>query len=960
MKAIKILHIIYQLSRGGAARSMMAIAKYSSRLGNFQHYAISLLPCEDSVVLELAQEAGMTVLSSPDKSQINREIETADIVHVHFWNNPDLYNLLSSEIPSCRLLIWFHIGGKYPPHIITQELVDYADFAIVTSPYSYELPIIQNLPAEVKLQKTGMIYDATDFTRISNFQPKPHDTFNVGYIGTVYFAKMHPNYVSMSASIDIPNVRFIVCGSGGLENYLKQQAQDLGALERFDFRGYVEDIKSVIEILDLFGYPLCEDNYSTAELVLQEVMYAGVPPVIFPYGGAKRSVIDNYTGLIVHSELEYKQAIEYLYYHPEERERLGRNAREYARQIFGAENAAKQLNPIYDRLLSFPKKTRKWPISNNITIAGSLLEQRITVDDLIGDPSKPSGAELFIQSLGETAPQFKTSFTSENIQELFEAERKISESSLLLYVVGGGGFLHYQQFYPNDAYLHLWAGLLRQREGLCSEAISEFQSAIELGCHHWRVSWYIAQIAEKINEIALAENSLKKVLQVVPDFAPAREMFARIKSLKERSPAISVELTQVDPKKISNLYQTRQQLAQQWIITSNAQLETAYLDHLGKLHQTIMNSRVKHEPISEAEQVFVNNLVANIYQGLDRPQGIQSLLAAMLYTRAYQLRSRWYENAPIPKWLLNDFINFLIEPPELFANIGEASNYIDYMQELVDYLHQRIFSNPDSPNWQKIASLFTQNTNLVPLYFNTANLKNLITKISEITDFSLKNQGYQLDYPFPPRPNRSPLTPLNKGGTGSKIRIGILKDNFQASTETFATLPVFEHLNRDHFEIILYTTDFKNQPLEQYCQSRADQLVKLPENFPDQVKTIRDNDLDILFIGMNSSVRLRERGLLELHRLARVQITSFCSPITTRMRHIDYYIAGELTAPAPAYQEQYRESLVNISGSGICFRFPIESPLATVKPDRQSWGANSESIVFISGANFHKIIPNLV
>jgi predicted O-linked N-acetylglucosamine transferase (SPINDLY family) len=172
-------------------------------------------------------------------------------------------------------------------------------------------------------------------------------------------------------------------------------------------------------------------------------------------------------------------------------------------------------------------------------------------------------------------------------------------------------------------------------------------------------------------------------------------------------------------------------------------------------------------------------------------------------------------------------------------------------------------------------------------------------------------------------------------------------------------LPVFEYLDRSQFEIILYAIDGKNQPLEQYCQSRGDRLVTLPENIHDQVKQIRSDDLDILFIGMNIVTRLRERGLLEFHRLARVQTTSFCSPITTRMRHIDYYIAGALTAPAPTYQNQYREQLVNIPGSGICFRFPTEHPPATVKPDRQSWGATSESIVFISGANFHKIIPEL-
>lgn len=51
-------------------------------------------------------------------------------------------------------------------------------------------------------------------------------------------------------------------------------------------------------------------------------------------------MINNYTGLVAQSESEYTQAIEYLYHHPEERLRLGRNAKEYAQQLFGAENVA--------------------------------------------------------------------------------------------------------------------------------------------------------------------------------------------------------------------------------------------------------------------------------------------------------------------------------------------------------------------------------------------------------------------------------------------------------------------------------------------------------------------------------------------------------------------------------------------------------------------------------------------
>src|SRR5256714_15389959 len=92
------------------------------------------------------------------------------------------------------------------------------------------------------------------------------------------FSKMHPRYVAMSADVDVPGVRFVVCGAGAGFPALARQAEQLGVGDRFELRGWVDDIRPVIARLDVFGYPLCEDNYSASDLVLQEVMYAGVPP----------------------------------------------------------------------------------------------------------------------------------------------------------------------------------------------------------------------------------------------------------------------------------------------------------------------------------------------------------------------------------------------------------------------------------------------------------------------------------------------------------------------------------------------------------------------------------------------------------------------------------------------------------------------------------------------------------
>ncbi len=453
-------------------------------------------------------------------------------------------------------------------------------------------------------------------------------------------------------------------------------------------------------------------------------------------------------------------------------------------------------------------------------------------------------------------------------------------------------------------------------------------------------SW--AKMAEIISStlIATAQNPPKRAIastSTSPSFLTS--LFTHLAEYKK---------TPSQPSAIANLRESRQQLAQEWLNIPEEQLQQAYLGELGNAHKAVLESGIKHEALKPNEQDLYHQLSTQITPGFDAPNALQSFIAATLYCYPHQLPIP-YKNAPIPKWFANDYLKFMFATPTLFQELGEVEQYYRYFQGWLEYVHQKLFSNPTSPLWQSVAEFFIQkNANFAPLYFTRANLKSLYIQRGDIIEFALKNRGLPVDYIFPPRSGNRP-----------KIRLGILRDHFNPATETFATLPVFEHLDRSRFEIVLYATWVTGNPLECYCQSRADRFVNLPENLSTQVQTLRNDDLDILFIGTNITELNKPLTALAQHRLARVQVTSIASPVTTGTRNIDYYIAGNLTAPVATSREQYRENLVNIEGSGLCFRFPIAEPAATVNPTRSSWGATAKTVVFISGANFYKITPEL-
>lgn len=470
MSKCKILHVLSDFYCGGALRSAITYANESEKSGLFEHSFIAL---QDLPGLKpLPNSGSMKFGLFTGYPAFFEEVKSADIVQVEWWGSPRIQALFEQEWPECRLLNWCHVAGDSDPHFISSRLIDFSDFIISASPRTQACASISALLPEVRLAKTAMIYDIADFSRLSGLTAMPHEGFNIGYVGTVDFVKMHPDFARMSASIDIPDARFLVCGEGRVY-MLEEKVRAIGD-HRFEICGYVDDIRTILCKLDVYGYPLCEDTYAAGELNIQEAMRAGVVPVVFPHGGLRDLVIDNYTGLVVQSALEYRNAIEYLYKNPEERARLSRNAQEYARQIFDVERLTLSLHGVYGRLMDAAPRKRTWARTSG--------EEGRGAGAFIGSLYNPRNRNLFMKS------RF-----SKNPDEFLSVEKDIID---LPPVLRNGGIETYSDFYRMDAFLRLWAGLSYLADGNFSRALADFDAAVAFGLPHSRGDLYSA-IAQK-------------------------------------------------------------------------------------------------------------------------------------------------------------------------------------------------------------------------------------------------------------------------------------------------------------------------------------------------------------------------------------------------------------------------------------------------------------------------------
>lgn len=464
----RILHIIEQFRRGGPAYALTGLAKYSSRANGYDHRVLSLLT-SDPVANARAAAAGLTVIDQRDPLSIKAEIMRADVVQFHFWNSAKLHALLASDLPACRLLVWCHVSGATPPHILPHWLPTLADTLVATARSTLLLPAFRT----VDPNRLEFIPGGADFSLLDGYETTEHAGFNVGYIGRLDFVKMHPDFVNMCAAARVPDIHFYICGDGGSREQLRRQAQDSGAKHRFTFHDFVRDIRPTVSALDVFGYPLCKENSTTAELILQEVMFLGVPPLVMPYGGAADLVRHGYSGIIACDEVDYAQALDWLYRNPEQRLKLGRNAAHEARAHFGAERSAARFDGLYARMLRQPKRTRPAIVQTG--------------------PQSTHGARALIRSLdGVEDHDFVASLTAAN-GEAAAADQRIAETTPGISDI----ILQYRIRYPEDAYLRLWAGLVLEGRGRMALAASEFKASMARGDQLDRVGRYFARAARQ-------------------------------------------------------------------------------------------------------------------------------------------------------------------------------------------------------------------------------------------------------------------------------------------------------------------------------------------------------------------------------------------------------------------------------------------------------------------------------
>lgn len=448
---LKVLHVIDHIGAGGPFRSLLTFASEQRRTGaTFEHDVLSLNKNAYAPLIFEARRLGIAVARRPTNEETVRLTGQADVILLHFWNTPHIWEFLTERLQPARYVLWSKILGVHPPQILGESLLAGMASVLLTAGH----PDIEHLAPNAQI-----VPGLANFGRLKDLQPRSHTGVNVDYIGTCNIGKLHPGFVRMLERVDVPGIAVRICGQANQK--LSDTIRASRDPDRFRLLGFVEDIATVLSTSDVFAYPLSETTYATSDKSLQEAMLAGIPPVIFPHGGCARFVIDGKTGIVAHSEDEFVRAIEFIWRNPQRREELGRNAKAYALEAFAPEMPAARLSRSILEAVEQPKQNLMTHLSPLRPGDGRVAERFLVSQGWRPNEAVGAVSEWLIGG-GEELEHYASSLPD----EAYQVE---------------GGVLHWRNAMPETPLLRYWAALWLLRKGRTDEALREVDAARRSG-----------------------------------------------------------------------------------------------------------------------------------------------------------------------------------------------------------------------------------------------------------------------------------------------------------------------------------------------------------------------------------------------------------------------------------------------------------------------------------------------
>ena len=225
-------------------------------------------------------------------AQVAKDLEGQfDVIHAHDWLTY-FAGIAAKRVSGKPLVVHMHAtefdrsGENINRRVYAIEKagMQAADRVIAVSELTRRIVIGKyGIPAE----KVVTVHNAVRFGESEDAVPERAVKDKVvTFLGRITYQKGPDNFVEAAAKVlqRVPDVRFVMAGSGDLMNHVVRRVAQLGIADRFHFTGFLKggEVQRMFRLSDVYVMPSVSEPFGISPL---EAMRSGVPVIISRQSG---------------------------------------------------------------------------------------------------------------------------------------------------------------------------------------------------------------------------------------------------------------------------------------------------------------------------------------------------------------------------------------------------------------------------------------------------------------------------------------------------------------------------------------------------------------------------------------------------------------------------------------------------------------------------------------------------
>ncbi|MBI4355780.1 MAG: glycosyltransferase [Candidatus Omnitrophica bacterium] len=370
-----VLHLIDQLSIGGAQTHLLALLKAGQHDGRYRPLVCSLT--EAGEMGPEIERLGVRVIVLSAREQLRRKQwwtivarlralcrqERVSVVQTHLtWSR--LLGTPAARLAGVPVVIALEQGDLYTgwPYGWANRIVHRWLTDLVTCSEAMKRWLVEHYhlaPSKITVMPNSVVPEEFAPThRMASIRLSlglSETAFVLGTVGTLGTGVRKGVEWCLRAtalvSDAVPGCHLLVVGDGPERSRLQGLAHELGLEGRVHFLGSRRDIRELMGAMDIV---LLASEFEPFGIVLLEAMAMGKPVVATRTGGIPEVVEDRKTGLLVppNDAPAMAGAIQRLHGDPEAAVQMGREGRWRVERLFTAQRGLAALYELYDRRLA--------------------------------------------------------------------------------------------------------------------------------------------------------------------------------------------------------------------------------------------------------------------------------------------------------------------------------------------------------------------------------------------------------------------------------------------------------------------------------------------------------------------------------------------------------------------------------------------------------------------------------